>query len=245
MSATCEASTETASSTCSTKTIFDETKLSVVAAAPKTTTNGINRRFRRESMRQNCAIRDPLSRRHQDESRSARGLFGARLHPAFEDYCCCYRVDCRLARAFLYRHPFETLFGFEACQTLVEHLETTFGSQVGDLRLHLDGCPHACAQHWVGDLGFQATTGKDDDGNRVSAYDIFVRGSLGPAPAIGGSLFRRVSSERLEPAVEGLVRGWLDGRGDGETFTDFQRRLTDDELGVLAGLEPARKRVAA
>ena len=130
-------------------------------------------------------------------------------------------------------------------QTLVEHLEQTFGARVGDLRLHLDGCPHACAQHWVGDLGFQATTGKDEDGNRVSAYDIFVRGSLGPQPAIGGSLFRRVPSERLEPAVEGLVRGWLDERGDGETFTDFQRRLSDDELGTLAGLEPARKRVAA
>ena len=130
-------------------------------------------------------------------------------------------------------------------QTLVEHLESTFGPQVGELRLHLDGCPHACAQHWVGDLGFQATTGKDEDGNRVSAYDIFVRGSLGPASAIGGSLFRRVSSERLAPAVEGLVRGWIDGRDDDETFTDFQRRLSDDELGALAGLEPARKRVAA
>ena len=130
-------------------------------------------------------------------------------------------------------------------ETLVEHLESTFGPQVGDLRLHLDGCPHACAQHWVGDLGFQATTGKDEDGNRVSAYDIFVRGSLGPQPAIGGSLFRRIPSERLEPAVEGLVRGWIDGRGDGETFTDFQRRLSDDELGALAGLEPAKKRVAA
>src|SRR5579862_627027 len=130
-------------------------------------------------------------------------------------------------------------------QTLVEHLESTFGPAVGDLRLHLDGCPHACAQHWVGDLGFQATTGKDDDGNRVSAYDVFVRGSLGPAPAIGGSLFRRVPSEQLEPAVEGLVRGWLERRCNDETFTEFQRRLSDDELGSLAGLEPARKRVAA
>ena len=31
------------------------------------------------------------------------------------------------------------------------------------LRLHLDGCPHACAQHWVGDLGFQGTTARDDE----------------------------------------------------------------------------------
>jgi ferredoxin-nitrite reductase len=126
---------------------------------------------------------------------------------------------------------------------LVAHLETTFGHEVSELRLHLDGCPHACAQHWVGDLGFQATTGKDADGNRISAYDIFVRGSLGPTPEIGRSLFRRVASERLEPAVEGLVRGWIAQRQENESFTDFQRRLSDDELGVLAGLEPAKKRV--
>jgi sulfite reductase beta subunit-like hemoprotein len=128
-------------------------------------------------------------------------------------------------------------------RVLVAHLERTFGDEIAELRLHLDGCPHACAQHWVGDLGFQATTGKDADGNRISAYDIFVRGSLGPVPEIGKSLFRRVASEALDTAVEGLVRGWLDGREDGETFTAFQRRLSDDELGALAGLEPAKKRV--
>jgi ferredoxin-nitrite reductase len=113
------------------------------------------------------------------------------------------------------------------------------------VRLHLDGCPHACAQHWVGDLGFQATTGKDDDGNRIGAYDIFVRGALGPGAQIGTSLFRRVASDSLDGAVEGLVRGWLDGRLDGESFTAFQRRLSDEELGRLAGLEPAVKRKVA
>jgi len=128
-------------------------------------------------------------------------------------------------------------------EELVEHLEQTFGPQVSDLRLHLDGCPHACAQHWVGDLGFQATTGKDAAGNRIGAYDIFVRGSLGPQASVGASLFRRVPSESIEPAVEGLVRGWLERRKADETFTEFQRRLSDDELGALAGLEPARKRV--
>jgi sulfite reductase beta subunit-like hemoprotein len=128
-------------------------------------------------------------------------------------------------------------------ESLVGRLESTFGVDVADLRLHLDGCPHACAQHWVGDLGFQATTGKDDDGNRLSAYDILVRGSLGPAAQIAAPLFRRVPSERLDGAVEGLVRGWLDTRADGESFTAFQRRLSDDDLGALAGLEPAKKRV--
>jgi ferredoxin-nitrite reductase len=127
-------------------------------------------------------------------------------------------------------------------ERMVRHLERVFGDEIAELRLHLDGCPHACAQHWIGDLGFQGTTGKDEGGGRVSAYDVFVRGSLAPDPAIGRSLFRRVPSERLEGAVEGLVRGWLEGREENESFTEFQRRLSDEELGALAGLEPARSR---
>jgi sulfite reductase beta subunit-like hemoprotein len=65
-------------------------------------------------------------------------------------------------------------------------------------------------------------------------------------PQVGASLFRRVASEELEAAVEGLIRGWLDERRDGETFTEFQRRVSDEELGAFAGLEPAvKRRVAA
>jgi hypothetical protein len=41
------------------------------------------------------------------------------------------------------------------------------------------------------------------------------------------------------------VRGWLEERRDGESFTAFQRRLSDEELGTLAGLEPAVKRKVA
>jgi sulfite reductase (ferredoxin) len=125
---------------------------------------------------------------------------------------------------------------------LIDSLEERFGMAIAPLRLNLDGCPHACAQHWVGDLGFQGTTARDDEGARRQAYDIFVRGGLGPDAAIGRPLFRRVPTEELDEAVAGLVGGWLDGRAPEETFTAFTRRLTDDELGALAGLEPARKR---
>ncbi|MDW8339695.1 MAG: nitrite/sulfite reductase, partial [Thermoleophilia bacterium] len=125
---------------------------------------------------------------------------------------------------------------------LIEHLETRFGEAIAELRLHLDGCPHACAQHWVGDLGFQGTTARDEAGARRQAYDIFVRGGLGLDAAIGQPLFRRVPSEDLERAVAGLVEGWLGERRDGESFPAFARRLARDELGRLAGLEPARRR---
>src|SRR5207245_98776 len=100
---------------------------------------------------------------------------------------------------------------------LIERLEERFGDRIAELRLNLDGCPHSCAQHWVGDLGFQGTTARDAEGERRQAYDIFVRGALGPGAAIGRPLFRRVPTERLNAAVEGLVGGWLETQADGES----------------------------
>jgi ferredoxin-nitrite reductase len=125
---------------------------------------------------------------------------------------------------------------------LIERLEERFGAEIAELRLQLDGCPHSCAQHWIADLGFQGTTARDEEGKRRQAYDIFVRGGLGPDAEIGRPLFRRVLSETLDEAVEGLVAGWRAGRLDGESFPEFARRLDDDELGVLAGIAPARSR---
>jgi sulfite reductase (ferredoxin) len=125
---------------------------------------------------------------------------------------------------------------------LIEGLEERFGEDVAELRLHLDGCPHSCAQHWVADLGFQGTTARDDEGRPRQAYDIFVRGGLGPDAAIGRPLFRRVLSEELDEAVAGLIAGWLEEREAGESFVAFTRRASDEDLGRLAGVEPARSK---
>jgi sulfite reductase beta subunit-like hemoprotein len=126
--------------------------------------------------------------------------------------------------------------------TLVRHLEQRFGDDVAGLRLHLDGCPHACAQHWVGDIGFQGTTVRDEKGKRRQAFDVFLRGGLGPRAAIARPVFRRVPSEELDETVDRLVVGWLGMRREGEDFRAFCDRMSDEELGILAGREPARAR---
>jgi sulfite reductase beta subunit-like hemoprotein len=125
---------------------------------------------------------------------------------------------------------------------LVRHLEERFGDDIAGLKLHLDGCPHACAQHWVGDLGFQGTTVRDEQGQRRQAYDIFLRGGLGPQAAIARPVFRRVPTEELDVVVDRLVAGWLAARSPGEDFRDFCDGTSDEELGGLAGREPARGR---
>ena len=125
---------------------------------------------------------------------------------------------------------------------LIDHLEQRFGHDVSELRLHLDGCPHACGQHWVGDLGFQGTTVRDAEGKRHQGYDVLLRGALGPVAAIGRPVFRRVPSEELDETVERLIVAWLDERTPGESFRAYCDRKTDDELGALIGREPARSR---
>jgi hypothetical protein len=51
-----------------------------------------------------------------------------------------------------------------------------------------------------------------------------------------------VPTEELDTTVEGLVAGWLASRRPDEPFREFCDRSTDDELGALAGREPARAR---
>jgi ferredoxin-nitrite reductase len=128
---------------------------------------------------------------------------------------------------------------------LLTLLEGRFGAEAAGLRMHLDGCPHACAQHWVGDLGFQGTTVRDELGERRQAYDVFVRGGLDRPAAIGRPLFRRVPTDELDEVVVGLVGGWIDDREAGESFRAFCERTSDDELGRLAGREPVRGREVA
>jgi sulfite reductase beta subunit-like hemoprotein len=125
---------------------------------------------------------------------------------------------------------------------LVQLLEERFGTDADGLRMHLDGCPHACAQHWVGDLGFQGTTVRDENGKRRQAYDVYLRGSLDRPAAIARAVFKRVPTEELDDAVVGLVGGWVAERTEDETFRSFCDRTSDEELGRLAGREPATKR---
>jgi sulfite reductase beta subunit-like hemoprotein len=74
---------------------------------------------------------------------------------------------------------------------------------------------------------------------------VFLRGGLGPRAAIARPVFRRVPTEELDETVERLVAGWLAARGAGESFRAFCDRTSDDQLGLLAGREPARARESA
>ncbi len=130
-------------------------------------------------------------------------------------------------------------------EEILTHLEKTFGHAVGDLKIHLDGCPHACAHHWTGDIGLQGTTGRGSEGAKVEAFDIILRGGLGAKAAVGRPLLRRIPSERVEVHIERLVRAYLERRQGGESFQEFCHRHTDEELVAFAAGESTLREALA
>jgi ferredoxin-nitrite reductase len=115
---------------------------------------------------------------------------------------------------------------------IVLRLEERFGRQVDGLKIGVDGCPHACAHHWVTDIGLQGTTARADEAghDKLEAYEIYLRGGLGEHAEIGRPLLRRVPTEEAPEYVERLVAAYLSQRQDGESFQAFARRKTDQEL---------------
>jgi sulfite reductase beta subunit-like hemoprotein len=117
-------------------------------------------------------------------------------------------------------------------QEIVEHLEQVFGEEVAGLRLNLDGCPHACAHHWIGDVGLQGTTLRErgPEGERLHGYDLFLRGGLGREAAIGRPVLKRVPGTEVHLVIERLFRAYLEGRREGERIQQFFVRHGDEEL---------------
>jgi ferredoxin-nitrite reductase len=129
--------------------------------------------------------------------------------------------------------------------TIIERLVNDFGNEVAGLKVNLDGCPHACAQHWTGDIGLQGTTARGANGEPLEAFDIILRGGLGRDAAIGKPLLRRIPSEQVEDQVSRLFAGYLARREAGESFTRFCVRTADADLISIAQGSQSGAAVAA
>jgi len=118
---------------------------------------------------------------------------------------------------------------------IISHLENTLGKEVGPLRIYLDGCPHACGAHWVGDIGLQGTTARSPQGEKMEAYDIFLGGGLGANALIGKAVGRRVPADQVKDYLERLIRAYqVQRRGGGaESFQEFCLQRTDAQLKTI------------
>jgi len=100
------------------------------------------------------------------------------------------------------------------------------------LRLHVTGCPNACAQYQIAHIGLMGSKTKVD-GQIVDAYDFFVGGQMGRGAAFNHPILRKIPASDCAQRLEQLLLGFKRQRKAGEPFNDWCRRIGDAELVKL------------
>jgi ferredoxin-nitrite reductase len=107
------------------------------------------------------------------------------------------------------------------------------------LNIHLTGCHHSCAQHYISDIGLLAAkvpVGTDDD--TVEGYHLYAGGGFGPDADIGQEVYRDVRAEDAPKVVEKLLKAYVANRASAdETFLAFSRRHDGESLRKMADAE--------
>lgn len=122
----------------------------------------------------------------------------------------------------------------ERARRLAAYLDEQFPGLEEPIRIHLTGCPNACAQWQVGDIALLGVRARIDN-EIVPAIDIAVGGGFGPTPTFATLLRRRVPDTEAGPALARLVRGWLQHRQPGESFRDYVHREEPARLVAWVG----------
>ena len=141
---------------------------------------------------------------------------------------CTGNAGCKFAASDTKRHAAEI---GDWCEPRVD-IDTP-------LNIHLTGCHHSCAQHYISDIGLIAAkvpVGEEDD--TVEGYHLFAGGGFGPNADIGQQVYHDVKAEDAPRTVEKLLKAYLTHRASpDETFLTFARRHDGETLRKLADAE--------
>ncbi|CAM2936837.1 nitrite/sulfite reductase [Paenibacillus sediminis] len=92
------------------------------------------------------------------------------------------------------------------------------------VRIHFIGCPNACGQKHIADIGLQGALVKTPDG-MVDAFDIAVGGALGPNAKFNQALKGRVKGDQVAQVLEQLILFYKEQRHPEESFFHFVERV--------------------
>lgn len=100
------------------------------------------------------------------------------------------------------------------------------------INIHLTGCTHSCAQHYIGDIGLIATP-CTLDGESVEGYSIAFGGGVEERQGIAVEMFKSIPFQHIPDLLEACLTTFLDHREAGETFNAFIRRHSHEALNQL------------
>ena len=143
---------------------------------------------------------------------------------------CTGNTGCKFAASDTKRHAEEIA---RWCETRVA-LDTP-------VNIHLTGCHHSCAQHFVSEIGLLACKVEvGEDADAVEGYHVLIGGGFGPYAALGRELYRDVKAQDAPKTIERVLKTYLLHRqSPQESFIAFARRHEIDALKSMVELEAA------
>jgi len=143
---------------------------------------------------------------------------------------CTGNVGCKFAASDTKRHA-EAIANW--CEARVE-LD-------GPVNIHLTGCHHSCAQHYIGDIGLLACKVQtSEEGDTVEGYHVLVGGGFGPHAVLAREIYRDVKTDDVPQTVERMLKAYLAHRASrDETFFAFSRRHEVAPLKAMFDAEVA------
>ena len=143
---------------------------------------------------------------------------------------CTGNTGCKFAASDTKRHAEEIA---RWCDTRVA-LDTP-------VNIHLTGCHHSCAQHYVSEIGLLACKVQaNEEADPVEGYHIYIGGGFGPNAALGRELYRDVVADEVPHMVGRILKAYLAHRESrDENFLAFSRRHEIDALKAMTQLEAA------
>lgn len=100
------------------------------------------------------------------------------------------------------------------------------------IRLHITGCPNACAQYQIAHIGLMGCKAKRD-GQVVDAYDILLGGQVGAEASFNHVIVRKVPATECAKRLEQLLVGFKRERKPQEPFNAWCTRVGDARLAEL------------
>lgn len=107
---------------------------------------------------------------------------------------------------------------------LANSLDATF-KILRPVNLHVTGCSHSCAQHYVGDLGLMGVKVGGEEG-----YQVVLGGGSDQDQGLARELIPAIKFTELEPVIHRLFHAYTERARAEESFLDFTRRCEIDEL---------------
>jgi ferredoxin-nitrite reductase len=109
------------------------------------------------------------------------------------------------------------------------------------VNVHVTGCHHSCAQHYIGDIGLiGARVPINEDDDTVDGFNVLIGGGYGPEATIARELFANVKAEDAPRTVAHILNVYLQQRvSKEETFLAFTRRVDIEAFRTIARLEAA------